>query len=154
MFGNNHRIRLGKETMTRSVTKEREEANPHIPKRGRRRNPGGVEKSHAAQSQVVDPTPVPVYDTQDEGYDSTEQHYIDGPEGSYFQPPEVEDDEAESEVEGEAQEVGHAIPEGPPFPRKPENLPILCKYASHVAVPLWHNTDNISVCIRFYFYFI
>jgi hypothetical protein len=67
-----NRTRLGKEMMTNSLRKEREEANPHIPKRGRHRNLGGVESSHAAQSQVVDPTPMVVYDTRDEGYNPTE----------------------------------------------------------------------------------
>jgi len=117
MFGDNRRFRLGKYMMTSSLRKERTEANPHIPKRGRRRNPGGVESSLLAQPQVVDPTSVHVYDTWGEGYDPTEPHYVDWPNDPYFQPLEVEDDEVEGEAEGEDQAATHVVPiVGTPFP--------------------------------------
>lgn len=132
MSGNPCRTRLEKETMMNNVKQNRVEANPHVPKKGRvHRNPEGVDSSQEAQSQVVDPTSEYVYDIRDEGYDPIEQHYVDGTEHPYFQPPEVEDDEAE----GEDQAAAHAIPVlGPPFPGGLEDLSLLSRYVNHVAV--------------------
>jgi len=50
---------------------------------------------------VVDPTYVHVYEPQDEGYDPTNQHYMDEPKDPYFQPQEEDDDEAEVKGEDE-----------------------------------------------------
>jgi len=42
------------------------------------------------------------------------------------------------------------LPLEPPFPGGPENISLLHSYANHVALPLWYNSDNVSV-IFFYF---
>jgi len=107
MSQDDRRSRIGKPIMVGSLRKERPATNPHIPKRGRHKSSGGGEISQAAQSQVVGPTHVLVCD---EGYDPTDQHYIDGPEDPYFQLPVVEDDEAEGELEGEDQGAAHVVP--------------------------------------------
>jgi len=105
--------------MKGSLKKERHEANPHISKRGRHRNPGGGESSQVAQSQLVDPTLVLVYDTRDKEYDLTDQHCIHGPDDPNFQLAEVEDDEGEVEGEDEDkdQRAAHVVSiVGPYFP--------------------------------------
>jgi len=33
----------------------------------------------------------------------------------------------------------------PPFPEGPEDTSLLHSYANHVALPLWYNSDNVSV---------
>jgi len=119
-----------------SARQNRMAANPHVPKRGIvRRNLEGVESSQAAQSQMVDPTLEYVYNIRDEGYNPTEEHYVDGAEDPYFQPPEVEDDEAEGEAKPEDQGATHVVPVlGPPFPGDLEDLSLLSRYASHAVV--------------------
>jgi len=94
---------------------------------------------------VVDPTLVLVYDPQDEGYDLTDQHYMDWPEEPYFQPQEEKNDDVEAEGEdGDTYEDqgGHVV--GLPFPGGLEDISLLSKYAKHVALHLWYNTDNGS----------
>ena len=145
--------------MTNSYRRELREANPYIPKRGRRRNPGGAESSHAAELQVVDLTHVLQFD---EGYDPTEQHYQPQEEDSFYQPHEEEDDddgeEEEVEAKGEPEPDGddqgddegaaHGVPiVGPPFPGGPRDISLLSKYVKHVAVAIWYDTNNVSVLI-------
>jgi hypothetical protein len=71
-----HRMRHGRLALTNSYRKELREANSYMPKSGRQRNPGGVESSHAAESQVVDLSPMLQFD---KGYNLTDNHYVDVP---------------------------------------------------------------------------
>ena len=38
-----------------------------------------------------------------------------------------------------------ALPLQPPFPGGPENISLLHSYVNHVALPLWYNSNNVSV---------
>ena len=37
------------------------------------------------------------------------------------------------------------LPDQPPFPGGPEDTSLLASYASHVILPLWYNSNNVSV---------
>ena len=87
---------------------------------------------------MVDPTHeyLNFQDVTDGGYD--EQHQT-------TQEPDVDDIAA-----AVAPEV---LPVEPPFPGGPETVALLHSYASHVALPLWYNSDNVSVIFLCVFFF-
>ena len=37
------------------------------------------------------------------------------------------------------------LPLEPPFPGGPKNISLMHSYANHVALPLWYNSNNVSV---------
>ena len=88
---------------------------------------------------MVDPTHVYLnyQDVTDSGYD---EQYM--PEQQHI--PD-EDDIA-------AAATPALLPLEPPFPGGPENISLLHSYANHVALPLWYNSDNISVIYFFTFF--
>jgi len=133
----------GRRAMTHSHRRERQ--NAHIPKRGRgkgRADGSGTshasensQPTHPEESQVVDPT---------HEYLNYQDHYdvTDGRLDEQYMPEKQhipDDDDIAAAV---ALEV---LPVDPPFPGGLENLSLLHSYARHVALPLWYNSDNVSV---------
>ena len=39
------------------------------------------------------------------------------------------------------------LPLQSPFPGEPENISVLHSYVNHVALPLWYNSNNVSVFV-------
>jgi len=44
-----------------------------------------------------------------------------------------------------AQTTPHILPDQPPFLGGPLDTSLLSSYAEHVALPLWYNSNNVSV---------
>ena len=80
-----------------------------------------------------------VHDVTDGGYD--EQYMLE-------QQHIPDDDDIAATV---APEVLHV---DPPFPGGPEILSLLHSYAKHVALPLWYNSDNVSVVFLNFFLYV
>ncbi|XP_039687058.1 protein MAIN-LIKE 1-like [Medicago truncatula] len=132
----------GRRAMTQSHRRERQSG--HIPKRGKgRRGDGSGSEQEASQatqpkeSQVVDPSQQVEYlnyqdqvhhDVTDGGYDHDhipqQQHVGDDDDIAAAAAPEV-------------------LPVDPLFPGGPADLSLLHSYVSHVALPLWYNSDNV-----------
>jgi len=133
-----------------------ERVNAHIPKRGRGRRSNrndGERSTQPTQSQVEDPTQYMNYqdelhDAIDGGYDS--QQFLDLVEGGDVQ--QGEDVVPRPDVDDiAAQEAPKQLPEVPPFPGGPTDISVLSSYASHVALPLWFNANNVCfifICLR------
>jgi len=100
---------------------------------------GSSQATQPAESQVVDPTQVEYLNYQDEmhhdvidgGYD--DQHILDD-----VVPVLDQDDIAEATTLS-------TLPNQAPFPGGPEDTSLLVSYANHVTLPLWYNSNNVSV---------
>jgi len=125
--------------------------------RGRRSNHNDGESStQSSQSQVEDPTQYMNYqdhlhDAMNGSYDA--QQFLDVVEGRDVQQGEeiVPQPDANDIV---AQATPEQLPKVPPFPGGPADISVLSSYASHVALPLWYNANNVSVifiCLRLLF---
>jgi len=134
--------------------------NPHIPNRGRGWRPNhneGEGSSQPTQSHVDDSTQYLNYQDRlhnatNGGYDA--QLFDDVVEGDDIQ-HHGEDEVVEPDEDAFAAEIApHQLPDLPPFSGGPEDLFVLSSFASHIALPLWYNANNVSViyfilfCIR------
>ena len=134
----------GGRVMTQSHQKEKERQNAHIPKRGRGWRGDGSGTSQASQatqpeeSHVVDPSQVEYLNYQD-------QVHHDVTDGGYDQDHISEQQHIPDEDDIAAAATPALLPLEPPFPGGPENISLLHSYANHVALPLWYNSDNVSV---------
>jgi len=80
-----------------------------------------------------------MYTVTDGGYD--DQQFSNGgdvQQGEDVVPILDEDDIA-------TQTAPHTLPDQPPFPGGPLDISLLSSYASHVALRLWYNSNNVSV---------
>ena len=122
----------------------RDRKNTHIPKRGRgkgRRGDGSgtSQATQPEQSQVVDPTQAEYLDYQDQvHHDVTDGGYDDQHIPDDVVPVMDQDDIA-------ATAAPTVLPDHPPFPGGPEDTSLLASYANHVALPLWYNSNYVSV---------
>jgi len=137
------RLIHGRCAMTHSTRQERQKG--HIPKRGKGRGKGrtaGEGSSHDATQPAESQDPTHEYlnfqDVHDGGYDESEQQHI----------PEPDANDIAAAVAPET------LPVDAPFPGGPETLALLHSYASHVALPLWYNYDNVSVIFLNVFFYM
>jgi len=80
-----------------------------------------------------------VHDVTDGGYD---EQYM--PEQQHI----PDDDDIAATV------VPEVLLLDPPFPGGPETLSLLHSYVRHVALPLWYNSDNVSIIFYMFNYFL
>jgi hypothetical protein len=123
--------------------------NAHIPKRGRGRRggdgSGSSQPSEASQappeeSQVVDPTQAVEYLNYQDHHDVT-----DGGYDEQYMPEQPHMPEEPDEDDIAAAAAPEVLPTDAPFPGGPQDISLLHSYASHVALPLWYNKDDVSI---------
>ncbi|KEH21109.1 transmembrane protein, putative [Medicago truncatula] len=133
----------GRRAMTQSHRRERQSG--HIPKRGRGRRGDSSGSSQATQleeSQVVDPSVVEYLNYQD-------QVHHDMTDGGYDQDHIPQQQHVGDDNDIAAAAAPEVLPVDPPFPGGPADLSLLHSYASHVALPLWYNSDNTRFLAHF-----
>jgi hypothetical protein len=139
----------GRRAQTQSYRKEKERRNAHIPKRGRGRRggdgSGSSQPSEASQappeeSQVVDPTQAVEYLNYQDHHDVT-----DGGYDEQYMPEQPHMPEEPDEDDIAAAAAPEVLPTDAPFPGGPQDISLLHSYASHVALPLWYNKDDVSI---------
>ena len=131
--------------MTQSHRRERQSG--HIPKRGRGRrgdDSGSSQATQPEESQVVDPSQ-PVDQTGVEYLNYQDQVHYDVTDGGYDQDHIPQQQDAGDEDDIAAAAAPEVLPTDPPFPGGPADLSLLHSYAGHVALPLWYNSNNVSV---------
>jgi len=137
----------GRRAMTQSRRKDRQSG--HISKRGRGKGrsdgSGASQATQPEQSHVVDPTQEVEY------LNYQDQVHHDVTDGGYDQDHIPEQQHIPDEDDIAAAAAPAVLPLKPPFPGGPENISLLHSYAKHVTLPLWYNSDNVSVIFLFYF---
>jgi hypothetical protein len=129
--------------MTQIARQQRQ--NVHIPKRGRGKGSrredgeGTSQTTQPKQSQVVAPTQVEYLNYHDQiHHDATNDGYDDQHISDDVVPVLDQDDIAEASTPA-------TLPDQPPFLGGPKDASLLFSYANHVTLPLWYNTNNVSV---------
>jgi len=135
------RMISGRRAMTQSARRKMQ--NAHIPKRGRGKGrradgEGSSQGTQPAQSHVVDQTQVEYLNYQDQIHDATDGGYNQQHILEHFIPVLDQDDIA-------AASAPEMLPDQPAFLEGPKDASLLSSYAEHVALPLWYNSNNVSV---------
>ena len=79
-----------------------------------------------------------------------DQVHHDVTDGGYDQDHIPEQQHRPDDDDIDAAAAPAVLPLEPPFPGGPENISLLHSYAKHVALPLWYNSDNVSVIFNYF----
>jgi len=80
-----------------------------------------------------------------------DQVHHDVTDGGYHQDHIPEQQHRPGDDDIVAAAASSVLPLESPFPGGPENISLLHSYANHVALPLWYNSDNVSVIFFTFF---